>query len=51
MINLKTKKIVVPFDFSETAENAVKHAAFIAAITKGELILLNVQKKNEIRQE
>jgi nucleotide-binding universal stress UspA family protein len=48
MINLKTKKIVVPFDFSETAENAVKHAAFIAAMTKGELILLNVQKKNEL---
>ena len=48
MINLKTKKIVVPFDFSETAENAVKHAAFIAALTKGEIIILNIQKKNEL---
>jgi len=48
MLNLKTKKIVVPFDFTETAENAVKHAAFIAAITKGEIIILNVQKKNEL---
>lgn len=48
MINLKTKKIVIPFDFSKAAENAVKHAAFIAAFTKGELILVNVQKKNEL---
>ncbi|MBP6757094.1 MAG: universal stress protein, partial [Bacteroidia bacterium] len=48
MINLKTKKILIPFDFSETAENAVKHAALIAALTKGELIILNVQKKNEL---
>jgi len=48
MINLKTKKILVPFDFSETAENAVKHAVLIAALTKGELIILNVQKKNEL---
>ncbi|MFO0322870.1 MAG: universal stress protein [Bacteroidota bacterium] len=48
MINLKTKKILVPFDFTETSENAIKNAAFIAAITKGELIILNVQKKNEL---
>jgi nucleotide-binding universal stress UspA family protein len=48
MINLKTKKIIVPFDFSKTAENAVKHAAFIAAFTKGELILVYVQKKNDV---
>ena len=48
MINLKTKKILVPYDFSETSENAVKHAALIAALTKGELIILNVQNKNEL---
>lgn len=48
MINLKTKKIVVPFDFSETAENAVKQAAYIANFTKGELILVFVQKQNDI---
>lgn len=48
MINLKTKKIIVPFDFSKTAENAIKHAAFIAAYTKGELILVYVQKKNDL---
>ena len=48
MINLKTKKIVVPYDFSKIAENAVEHAAFIAALTKGELIIVYVQKKNEL---
>lgn len=48
MINLKTKKIVVPYDFSKTAENAVEYAAFIAAYSKGELILAFVQKKNEL---
>lgn len=48
MINLKTKKIVVPYDFSEIAENAVKQAAYIAKNTKGELILVFVQKKNDI---
>lgn len=48
MINLSTKKIVVPYDFTETAENAVKHATFIAAMTKGEVIIVNVQKKNEL---
>lgn len=48
MINLKTKKIIVPYDFSKTAENAVEHAAFIAAFTKGELYLAFVQKKNDL---
>ncbi len=48
MINLKTKKIVVPYDFSKTAENAVEHAAFIAAFTKGELFLTFIQKKNDL---
>ncbi len=48
MINLKTKKIVVPYDFSKTAENAVEHAAFFAAFTKGELFLAFVEKKNEL---
>jgi len=48
MLNLKTKKIVIPFDFTETAENAVKHAALIAAITKGEIIILYIEKKNEL---
>lgn len=48
MITLKAKKILVPYDFSPTAENAFKHAAQIAGITKGEIILLNVQKKNDL---
>lgn len=48
MINLKTKKIVIPYDFSKTADNAVEHGAFVAAYTKGELYLVFVQKKNDI---
>lgn len=48
MIKLKAKKLLVPYDFSETAENALKHAAQIATTTKGEIILLNVQKKNDL---
>ena len=48
MITLKTKKIVVPYDFSKTANSAVEHAAFIAAFTKGELFLTFVQKKNDL---
>lgn len=48
MINLKTKKIVVPYNFSVTADNAVKQAASIASLTKGELILVFVEKHNDI---
>jgi nucleotide-binding universal stress UspA family protein len=48
MINLNTKKIVIPYDFSETAGNAIRYAASIAALTKGELIIVFIQKKNEI---
>ena len=48
MINLKTKKIIVPYDFSDVANNAVNLAAYIASITKGELILVFIEKNNEI---
>lgn len=48
MITTKAKKILVPYDFSPIAENAFKHAAQIASVTKGEIVLLNVQKKNEL---
>ncbi|HWY37429.1 MAG TPA: universal stress protein [Bacteroidia bacterium] len=48
MININTKKILVPVDFSKTAGRAIKHAAFIARLTKGELLLLFVQKKNDL---
>ena len=48
MIKLTTNKILVPVDFSETANRAVHHAAFIAQLSKGQLILVNVQKKSEL---
>ncbi len=48
MNRVKTNKILVPFDFSKTAGNAIKYAAFTAKLTKGELILLHVQRKNEL---
>jgi len=48
MITLNTKKILIPIDFSETSMRAIRHGAFIAKLTKGEVILLHVQKKNEL---
>lgn len=36
------KKILIPFDFSETAELALKHAVFMAKLHKADIILLHV---------
>jgi nucleotide-binding universal stress UspA family protein len=47
MITLNTDKILVPTDFSLTANKAIRHAAFLAQLNKGELMLLHVQKKAE----
>jgi nucleotide-binding universal stress UspA family protein len=41
-------KILIPVDFSKTSLKAIKHGAFIAKLNKGEVILLNVQKKNDL---
>jgi len=48
MINLNTTKILIPVDFSPTSMRAVSHGAFLAKLTKGELVLLNVQKNAEL---
>lgn len=48
MITINTKKILIPIDFSETSLRAIKHGGFIAKLTGGELILLHVQRKNEL---
>ena len=48
MINLKTNKILIPVDFSLTGMRAISHGAFLAKLTKGELILLHVQKKTDL---
>ncbi|MBL7930294.1 MAG: universal stress protein [Bacteroidia bacterium] len=44
MITLNTSRILVPFDFSLTSKKALKHAAALAQICKGELQLLYIQK-------
>lgn len=48
MINLNTTKILIPVDFSLTSIRAINHGAFLAKLTKGELLLLHVQKKAEL---
>lgn len=42
MIHFNTSKILVPVDFSETSQLAIRHAAFIAKETKGQMFLLHV---------
>jgi len=48
MINLNTTKILIPVDFSLISIRAINHGAFLAKLTKGELLLLHVQKKAEL---
>jgi nucleotide-binding universal stress UspA family protein len=42
MIHFNSSKILIPVDFSETSQLAIKHGAFIAQLTKGDLYLLHV---------
>ena len=46
MITLNTKKIIITTDFSETSLLAIKHGAFLAQYTKGEVYLLHVITKH-----
>ncbi|MFL5752641.1 MAG: universal stress protein [Bacteroidia bacterium] len=48
MIQLRTNKILIPMDFSETAQLAIKHGAYLAKFFKGELIITHVIKRSEI---
>ncbi len=48
MILINTNTIRSPVDFSKTSLLAVKHGAFIAKICKGDIILLHVQKKDDL---
>lgn len=41
-MSLQFKRILVPVDFSETGMLAIEHAAFLARLTKSELLLLHV---------
>lgn len=46
MITLDTKKIIITTDFSETSLLAIKHGAFLAKYTKGDVYLLHVISKH-----
>ncbi len=47
----KKNKILVPYDFTEVAENAVKHAVRFCAILKADLCLLHIVKKDTLIAE
>ena len=42
MIHFKSSVILIPVDFSETSLLAIKHGAFLAQLTKGDVYLLHV---------
>ena len=48
MITINANKILVPIDFSETSVMAIQHAVTVAKLFKGEIVLLNVQKKADL---
>lgn len=50
MIHFNSSKILIPVDFSETSMLAIKHGAFVAQYTKGDVYLLHVINSNYSRQ-
>jgi nucleotide-binding universal stress UspA family protein len=42
MIHFHSSKILIPVDFSETSQLAIRHGAFTAQLTKGDVYLLHV---------
>lgn len=46
MIHFKHSNILIPVDFSETSQLAIKHGAFIASLVKADLHLLHVVNQN-----
>jgi nucleotide-binding universal stress UspA family protein len=49
MITLNTQKILIPVDFSATSLIAIRHGAFLAKKNRGELYILHVQKKYDLK--
>src|SRR5688500_17914162 len=45
-MKLDIRKILVPVDFSETSEHATDHAAWLAATTQADLMLVHVLPPN-----
>lgn len=50
MIHFNSSKILIPVDFSETSQLAIKHGAFVAQLTKGDVYLLHVINAQYIAQ-
>jgi nucleotide-binding universal stress UspA family protein len=50
MIHFNSSKILIPVDFSETSQLALKHGAFIAQLTKGDVHLLHVVNSQYMAQ-
>ena len=50
MIHFNSSKILIPVDFSDTSVLAIKHGAFIAKLTKGDLYLLHVVNSHYMAQ-
>lgn len=50
-MKLDIRKILVPVDFSETSDHATDHAAWLAATTQAELILVHVLPQNHYYAE
>src|SRR6185437_7386726 len=48
MNRIKTNKILIPIDFSDTSLEAIKHACLILKYNAGEIILLHVHKKRDV---
>ncbi len=51
MIHFNSSKILIPVDFSETSLLAIKHGAFTAQLTKGEVFLLHVINTHYMAQD
>ncbi|MBI3510851.1 MAG: universal stress protein [Bacteroidetes bacterium] len=50
-MKLHIKKILIPTDFSETAQLAIEHASFVARLTKAELLIVHVVPAYEYQYE
>ena len=50
MIHFNSKKVLIPVDFSETSLLAIKHGAFTAQLTKGDIYLLHVINTSYVSQ-
>ncbi len=51
MMETQKNKVLVPYDFTEVADNAVKHAVKICNILKADLCLLHIVKKDDTAPE